>query len=150
MTSIPDALKRKAKAPARKHTTPVRQLAGTAVDAILDKKGLDVVVMDMAGVSGVADMFVIATGESDLQIKAIADAVVDQVREKHAERPWHKEGYEHRQWILLDYVDLVVHVFHPERREFYGLERLWGDAPREEVATDGSAADVKLLQAKSA
>lgn len=146
MTTIPEALKRKEKPPARRKTTPVRQLAATAVDAILDKKGLDVVVMDMTGVSGVADMFVIANGESDSQIKAIADAVVEAIREDHDERPWHKEGYEHRQWILLDYVDLVVHVFYPERREFYGLERLWGDAPREEVDSDGTAADVKILR----
>jgi len=91
-------------------------------------------------------MFVICTGESELQTKAVADAVVDSIRESHAERPWHKEGYDHRQWILLDYVDLVVHIFHPERREFYGLERLWGDAPIAEVDPTGTAADVELLQ----
>ncbi|MBO6575727.1 MAG: ribosome silencing factor [Rhodothermales bacterium] len=147
MTSLPKQLQRSEEPPARQSPTPVRVLAGTAVDAVLDKKGLDVVVMDMTGISGVADVFVLATGESDLQIKAMADAVVASIREEHGERPWHKEGYEHRQWILLDYVDLVVHVFNGERREFYALERLWGDAPREEVNPDGTASDVKLLQA---
>ncbi len=117
-----------------------------AVEAMLDKKALDVTVMDMHEVSGVADIFVIATGESELQIKAIADAVVDQIREQYQERPWHTEGYDARQWVLLDYVDLVVHVFNHDKRAFYGLERLWGDAPREDVAADASADDVALLR----
>ena len=150
MSSIPEALQRKEEPPARNNPTPVRELAHTAVEAILDKKGLDVLVMDMTGISGVADMFVITTGESELQIKAIADSVIASIREEHEERPWQKEGYEHRQWILLDYVDLVVHVFNPERREFYSLERLWGDAPREEVPQDASADDVKLLKGEQA
>lgn len=144
MTDIPDVLKRSS-SKSRSTPTPTRELARTAVDAVLDKKALNVTVMDMTGVSGVADMFVICSGESDLQVKAIADSVVDSVRDAHQERPWHKEGYEHRQWILLDYVDVVIHVFHPERREFYGLERLWGDAPMEEVDSDGTASDVKML-----
>ncbi len=122
-----------------------RELARTSVEAILEKKGRDVLVMDMQGVSGVADVFVLCTGDSDLQIKAIADAVQDRIRERHAERPWHVEGYEFRQWVLLDYVDLVVHVFLEERRAFYGLERLWGDAPREEVVDTGSTPHVRLL-----
>ncbi len=149
MSSIPEVLKRKEHAPARTTQNPVRVLAAHAVEAALDKKALDIVVMDLQGVSGFADMFVVCTGESELQVKAIADAVVDTIREEAQERPWHKEGYEHKQWILLDYVDLVVHVLNPERRAFYGLERLWGDAPREDVDPDGTAADVKLLKAKS-
>jgi ribosome-associated protein len=145
MSSIPEVLKRTGNEPPRKTSTPVRELCKTAVDAVLDKKAKDVLVMDMSGVSGVADMFLICTGESDQQIKAVADGVSDAIRESHEERPWHKEGYEHRQWILLDYVDLVVHVFSAERREFYSLERLWGDAPRAEVDPMGTAADVQLL-----
>lgn len=132
----------------RRRTTrnPVRQLAAEAVEAMLDKKALDITVMDMRKVSGVADYFVVGTGESDLQIKAIADAVTERIRENFQERPWHTEGYEGRQWVLLDYVDLVVHVFSNDKRLFYSLERLWGDAPRESVSSNGSASDVSLLQ----
>jgi ribosome-associated protein len=80
-----------------------------------------------------------------MQIKAAVDAVRESLKERFGERPWHVEGYEHRQWVLVDYVDLVVHVFSDERRAFYGLERLWGDAPREPVPDEGSGADVRIL-----
>ena len=135
-------------APARRRTSgiPVRVLARHAVDALLEKKGLDVRVIDVRGVSGVADIFVIATGESDLQVRAMVDAVRDHVQEATGERPWHVEGTDHHQWVVLDYVDLVVHVFMPERRAFYGLERLWGDAPSEEVPDTGSGDTVALLR----
>lgn len=124
--------------PDKKRATPspVHQLAALAVDAILSKKGGDILVMDMRAVSGVADLFVLCTGTSDLQIKAIVDAVQDAVRTGAGEKPWHVEGYTSLQWVLLDYVDLVVHVFSPEKRAFYNLERLWGDAPMEQVADD--------------
>ncbi len=130
----------------RKTQVPVRQLARDAVDAVLDKKAHDITVMDMQGVSGVADVFVICTGDSDLQVKAIADSVEKQLKETYGERPWHREGYDHLQWVLLDYVDLVVHVFAPEKRIFYGLERLWGDAPNERVPDDTLKASVELLR----
>jgi ribosome-associated protein len=137
----------KTKQPKRRATrNPVSALAAAAVDAMLDKKAHDVAVMDMRDVSGVADVFVIGTGDSDLQIKAIADAVSEQIREQYAEKPWHTEGYEDRRWILLDYVDLVVHVFDREKRGFYDLERLWGDAPREDVDANGSSEGVALLK----
>ncbi|GIV58403.1 MAG: ribosomal silencing factor RsfS [Rhodothermaceae bacterium] len=126
--------------------TPVRVLARQAIDALLDKKGRDVVVMDMRKVSGVADYFVLCTGDSDLQIKALTDAVEERLRERCQERPWHREGYEHRQWVLIDYVDLVVHIFTEEKRAFYDLERLWGDAPSEQVPEDGSGDTVQLLR----
>lgn len=102
-------------------------------------------VLDVHAVSGVADIFIVATGDSDLQIRAIAESIKTALKEKHDERPWHVEGMEHLQWVLLDCVDLVVHVFSREKREFYSLERLWGDAPSEEVAENGSGAAVSLL-----
>lgn len=130
--------------------TPSRELAYHAVDAVLSKKAYDVAVMDMREVSGVAEYFVIASGGSDLQIKAISDAVQEQVEERCGERPWHTEGVEHRRWVLLDYVDLVVHIFNEEKRAFYDLERLWGDAPIETVSGESASADeVSLLQASS-
>lgn len=134
---------------ARKRSTPnaAHVLAAHAVDAMLEKKARDVTVMDMRGVSGVADFFVIGTGDSDLQIRAVAEAIRERIREQCEERPWHSEGMNNWQWVLLDYVDVVAHIFSPEKRSFYDLERLWGDAPIERVADENSATDVKLLQA---
>ncbi len=131
----------------RKTETPARLLARHAVDAALGKKAQDITILDMHQVSGVADYFVVCTGSSDLQVKAICDAVDERIKQHADERPWHTEGYEHRQWVLLDYVDLVVHVFLTEKRAFYDLERLWGDAPTEHVPDDASSsAAVALLQ----
>jgi len=117
-----------------------------AVDAILEKKGRNIEVLDVRGVSGVADFFVVVSGDSELQVKAIVAAVRGNVRDETGELPWHVEGTDHFNWVLLDYVDLVVHVFLPEQREYYGLERLWGDAPHETVDEAGSASDVKILK----
>ena len=87
----------------------------------------EIVILDMTPHSSAADRFVICEGRSDRQVKAIADAVDEQLR-KSGEKPRAMEGYQTGSWILIDYVDLVVHVFDPETREFYGLERLWGHA----------------------
>ena len=117
--------------------TPGNALARLALDAALSKKGLDVTVMDLRGLSGEVDYFVLATGESDLQIRAIVDAIVDRLRTEAGERPVHREGQPGTsRWIVLDYFDLVVHVFNPELREHYDLERLWGDAPTERVTDE--------------
>lgn len=114
---------------------------------MLEKKAHGITVMDMRQVSGVADYFVICTGDSELQIKAVADAIRERIRAECEERPWHTEGTNHWQWVLLDYVDLVAHIFNADKRQFYDLERLWGDAPREEVAEDAaSSTEVQLLQ----
>lgn len=128
-------------------TGPVlgRELARLAIDAAHDKKAKDVTVMDLRGISGEVDYFVIATGESDLQIRAITEGVVQRLREDAGERPLHREGVPGTsRWIVLDYFDLVVHVFDPELRDYYDLERLWGDAPTERVAED--AEEVELLK----
>lgn len=105
-------------------------LALAAARAALSKKAEDVVLLDLTGQSAVCDYFVIATGGSEPQVKAIADAVVDQL-ELGGQRVWHVEGYRAQRWILLDYVDIVVHVFHRDTREMYQLERLWADARKE-------------------
>ena len=104
-----------------------KTLAYKIVDLALDKKAKQLVVIDLDGMTGIADFFVLMTGESDTQIKAISDHIVRELRGQEI-RVYHKEGYESLRWVLLDYVDVVVHVFKPETREFYGLERLWGDA----------------------
>lgn len=103
-----------------------------AAEFALDRKALDVVALDLRGISSATDYFVIATGSSDIQVKAIADRVRDGLREEVSEKPTHAEGLETARWVLLDYIDFVVHVFHPQAREFYQIETLWGDAPRVE------------------
>ena len=123
--------------PPRTGATSGRELARIALDAALDKRALDVTVMDLRGISGEVDYFVLATGESDLQIRAIVDAVVDAIRQRAGERPVSKEGQPGTsRWIVLDYFDLAVHVFDPELRAHYDLERLWGDAPTETVTDE--------------
>ena len=101
----------------------VRQAAHSA----LDRKASAVTVLDLRKLSPATDFFVIATGRSDVQIRAIADHILDSTKAAGS-RPNHVEGLEHARWVLLDYVDYVVHVFHPAVREFYRLEDLWGDA----------------------
>jgi len=101
-----------------------------AAELALDRKALDVVVLDLRGISSATDFFVIATGSSDIQVKAIADRVTEGLREELSEKPQHAEGLSTARWVLLDYIDFVVHVFHPQAREFYQIETLWGDAPR--------------------
>jgi ribosome-associated protein len=97
----------------------------------LSKKAENVISMKLKGLTSTCDYFVIATGTSDVQVKAIADAIVDGLMDV-GEKPWHVEGSEGKRWILLDYVDVVVHVFNEEARDYYQLERLWGDAPMTE------------------
>ena len=123
--------------------TPGHVLAQLAIDAALDKRALDVTVMDLRGISGEVDYFVLATGESDLQIRAVVDSVVDRLRTEAHERPIHREGQPGSSgWIVLDYFDLVVHVFTPELRQRYDLERLWGDAPINVVSDEHPASPI--------
>ena len=85
--------------------------------------------LDLRGLSSVADFFVIASADADVQLRSTADRITDGLKE-NGETLWNSEGYENGQWIVLDYVDVVCHLFLKETREFYQLERLWGDAPR--------------------
>ncbi len=121
-------------------------LAARVVDAMADKRAMDISVIDLREVSSMADFFVLGTGESDLQVKAIATGIADQVEETCGERPWKREGTDHLQWVVLDYVDVVAHVFLPEKREHYRIDRLWGEADSEIVPEDGDASDLDLLQ----
>jgi len=107
----------------------VSHAAERAAELALERKADDVAALDLRGISSATDFFVIATGTSDVQVKAIAEHVIDELKKEDA-RPLHVEGLEGGRWVLLDYIDFVVHVFHPQAREFYQLEVLWGDAPR--------------------
>jgi ribosome-associated protein len=111
---------------------------GKAVRAALDKKASDVVLLDLRSTPAFTDFFVLCSGQSTRQVKAIADAVEDALRASKV-RPAHIEGYERAEWVLMDYFTFIVHVFTPQTRAFYSLERLWGDAERIEV-TEGSSA----------
>jgi len=99
-----------------------------AAELALDKKADDVIALDLRGISSATDFFVMATGNSDTQVKAIAQHVMEMLA-KEGVRPLHVEGMDRARWVLLDFVDFVVHVLHPSAREFYQLELLWGDAP---------------------
>jgi ribosome-associated protein len=105
-----------------------------AVHAVQDKKAIDVVVLDLRKAGGFTDFFVICTGTNPRQINAIADFVEETLRTEFGERPHLTEGVEKSQWILLDYFNFVVHVFSRECRDFYQLERLWGNAERHEFS----------------
>ena len=104
-----------------------------AVRAADDKKAMDLVVLDLRKASGFTDFFVIASGTNTRQVRAIADSVMETLAASGV-KPAHVEGYDRSEWILIDYFDFIVHVFAPETRVFYGLERLWGNAERIEVA----------------
>ena len=104
-------------------------LCDLVVKGMQEKKARNVVVMNLKGVkNAIADYFVVCSGTSDPHIDAIAGSVEEEVYKAAHLNPWHQEGKTNREWILLDYVDVVVHVFKQERREFYRLEELWGDA----------------------
>ncbi len=120
-------------------------LAKNAAKLALSKKAFDVVILDLRTLTSMADFFVVCSADSDTQVRAIADAVEDGMGKK-GERVWHSEGKSDSQWVLLDFVDVVVHVFHKNTRTFYNLEKLWGDAPAEQVADKPAA---RLVRKKS-
>jgi len=91
--------------------------------------------MDLRKVTDMADFFVVCSADSDVQVKAVADAIA-MGTEELGMSPWHREGLSQRQWVLLDYVDVVVHIFHKETRRYYGIEKLWGDAKIEVIEDD--------------
>ncbi len=103
-------------------------LKDRAVDLVLERKAENVLTLDLKGISSATDYFVIASGGSDVHVRAIAEHVVEDMK-REGERPGHVEGLSGGQWVLIDYIDVVVHVFQRAAREFYQLETLWGDAP---------------------
>jgi ribosome-associated protein len=105
-----------------------KKVAGFA----LEKKAADILVMDVRKVTDVTRFFIVCTGQSTPQVKAIADHVIDSCRDAGIEI-YHVEGYDSLRWVLIDLVDIVVHVFLPDVRKYYQLERLWGDAPSEQI-----------------
>jgi ribosome-associated protein len=111
-------------------------LAVTAADAADDKKASDLTILDVADLLAIVDVFLLATASSDRQLKAVAESIEERLRQG-GRRPLRREGAASTGWMLLDYGDLVCHLFSPEQREYYALERLWADVPRRD-ATSGA------------
>jgi len=117
-----------------KSEVPSIDLARTIAGAAVEKKATDIRIMDMRGLTTMTDYFIVVTISTDVHSRAVEGAISERTRESFNTRPWHVEGGEGgRTWLLMDYVDVVVHLFDAETRDFYSLERLWGDAPTEEV-----------------
>ena len=109
-------------------------LCDTIVKGMQEKKALDILVLDLRKVkNAIADFFVICSGGSDKQLDAIAESVDEEVYKALQENPWHVEGKNNKEWVLLDYFDVVVHIFRKDKREFFALEKLWGDAEMIEI-----------------
>lgn len=113
----------------------IPSLNDAIIHAIQEKKGIDIVVLDLRHLADtVTDFFIVCHGTSTTQVKAIADSIEEEVRkQRNKERPWHVEGVEHAQWVLMDYVNTVVHVFLKDLREYYRIEDLWNDAERIDI-----------------
>jgi ribosome-associated protein len=105
------------------------QMAAEIAELASDRKALDIVCLDLRGMIGYADYFVICTGRTDRQTRAIHDAIHAGMKSEHSLLPARTEGLSEARWILIDYLDVVVHIFTPETREYYRLEQLWGEAP---------------------
>ena len=109
----------------------IARLAGKLA---LDKKGFDVKILRLKNISSVCDYFVIVSGEADVHVRAIAKAIEGGLLDEQGVKPFHREGVNEGNWILLDYIDVVIHIFLEPTRQFYALEKLWGDAPTEELS----------------
>jgi ribosome-associated protein len=127
-----------------------KKFAQKIADLIFNKNGFDVKILDLRTITTFADFFVICSADSDTQVKAIADEIDKSLRDEGI-KCWHKEGYIALSWVLLDYVDVVVHVFKKDAREFYNIEKLWGDAPSidvEDPALKKAASKTKVVRKK--
>lgn len=112
-----------------------RRLAHLAGEFALEKKAFDVKILDLRKLSSVCDFFVVCSANVEVHAKAVADGIMENLQ-KRGINFWHNEGCQACRWILLDYVDVVIHIFLPEVREFYALEKLWGDARMEELSEE--------------
>ena len=117
-----------APAPSPMPHAQVAELAQRAASILLERKANDVVLLSLEGVSDMTDFFLIASGTSDTHVRALGSGVVEDMKKETGQMAHHVEGLSQGRWVLLDYVDFVVHVFHPTLRNFYQIERLWADA----------------------
>ena len=127
MAKIKKAVQPKRKADSEK-------LSKAVVKGMQEKKATDIVILDLRNVkNAIADFFVLCSGGSDKQLDAISESIDEQVYKAVKENPWHVEGKNNKEWMLLDYINVVAHVFRKDRRQFYALEKLWGDAEITEI-----------------
>lgn len=114
-------------------TSDVNLLLDIIKEGLLEKKGKDIVFLDVRELTTLTDFFVVCHGTSETQIRALANSVTQKVKDELQENVWQKEGLDARRWVILDYVDVVVHIFSEEKRQFYGIERMWNDAIKTEI-----------------
>lgn len=105
-----------------------QEMVEIITEALLSRKGKDITLLDVSELTTLTDYFVVCHGTSDVQIKALADAVEEEMLKKSGEKAWKKEGLQGRSWVILDFVNIVVHIMSKEKRDFYGIERMWNDA----------------------
>jgi ribosome-associated protein len=118
----------------RKQAVDSEKLSDAIVKGMQEKKATNIVLLDLRKVkNAVADFFVICSGNSDKQLEAISDSIDEQVYKIVKEKPWHLEGKKNKEWMILDYITVVSHVFRKDRRGYYALEKLWGDAEITEI-----------------
>jgi ribosome-associated protein len=139
----------------KKNKADSEKLSNAVVSGMQEVKASDIVVLDLREVkNAVADFFIICSGGSDKQVDAIANSIDQEVFKKIKENPWHTEGKNNKEWMILDYISVVAHIFRKDRRQFYSLERLWGDAVITEIEDDkpkpAPAAPVKKRAVKKA
>jgi ribosome-associated protein len=133
---------------AKKKEKENTELPKIIVNAIEELKGEDIICLDLRKLkNAISDFFIICSGNSNTQVDAIANFIYDDVSKKLKIKPWHSEGFQNAEWILLDYVDTVVHIFQKETREFYNLENLWADA---EIITFNELKKKKIVRKKTA
>ena len=115
-------------------TPDSEKLTRHITEGLLEKKGREVKVLNVSELTTLTDYFVVCHGTSDTQIRALANSVIDTVKKSTGENPWQMEGMDSRNWIIIDYVNVVVHIFNEEKRDFYGIERMWNDAAVTDVS----------------
>lgn len=109
-------------------TSDSKLLIDAITEGLLEKKAKDIKILDVRSLTTLTDYFIVCHGTSETQIRALANSVIEKVKENLGENVWKKEGLEARRWIILDYVNVVVHIFSEEKRHYYGIERMWNDA----------------------
>jgi ribosome-associated protein len=117
-------------------TSEIENNVEQIIHHIMEKKGEDILILDLRKITTIADFFIITDANSNTQVKAIADELKEKMAKENGLHPWHVEGAEGQKWILLDYVDIVVHIFDKETRRFYDIEKLYQDADKRQIRTD--------------
>ena len=119
-----------------KNSDDVEKNVERITNLIMEKKGEDIVILDLRKITSVADFFIIATGNSNVHVKAIAEEIREKMKKENRIIPWHVEGLKAQKWILIDYVDIVVHIFDYDSRLYYSIEKLWEDAKSRRLETN--------------